>query len=536
MSKRIIVAFSICMVMLCGLSLRLLSVGVGGTKAVGSYNNSRTIKIATMRGNIFDCNMEPMVNSQTDYVALLKPTPAALHSIEPYVGAERMADLAQKASRGVPILQNLPQGAEPGKDMKIAEYTRRYSDKQYAVHLIGYINGDGEGVSGLEKAYNDYLSENGGVLRAAFYVDARGRNLQGLEPEVISEGYEPSAGLVLTIDMNVQRAIEDNLDRFGWESGCAVAVDPKNGEIKAMVSRPNYDPSNVAVSLHAADSPLLNKTLQPFAVGSTFKAIVAAAALENDSLSYEFVDTCTGKKAVSGSEFGCFQKAAHGEQNMEQALVNSCNTYFITLGLNVGAEKVLNLSKTMGFGQAFSLAPGLVSRSGNLPKVREVEKDGAFANLCFGQGTLLATPLQMATAFGAIANGGYRIDPYLLKGFATEGMDISLTGAASRNVASRRTRVLSPVTAGALSDMLVEVVGANEKAKPSAVTAAGKTATAQTGQYKYGEEICHTWFAGWYPAKSPELVIVLMKESGITGSVDCGPVFKNIVDDLTAID
>lgn len=537
MQKRIVILFFLTVGSLCALTFKIISINAGDYAEVATYNNSKSLQIVESRGTIYDTNLEPMVNVEDEYAVAMKPTSIALSSVEEYVGAERMAILREELAQGLPVLLRVPQRIEGGDDIRVVSYKRRYADEQYATHLIGYIDGDGVGVSGLEKSYDDYLSEASGSLRAVFYVDALGRNLGGAEIDILEDGYNLTRGVVLTIDMNVQRVIEDTLERYGWESGSAVAMDPNTGEIKAMVSAPDYDPNNVADSLEAEGSPLLNKALQAYSVGSTFKVVVAAAALEEDSAYAEFKRNCSGSVMCGDTEFKCFDGTVHGEQTMKDALVHSCNTYFIELAREIGAKKIIATAEKMGFGKQNLLASGITAKSGSLPDAESVDTLGELANLGFGQGGLLATPVQLATSFASVANGGTYVVPYLFRGYVDDDGDFSETSESrsARSVGTLGgTRIISRNTSVTLSSMLASAVAENERIRSEKVTAAGKTATAQTGQFVDGVEVCHTWFAGWYPADNPELVIVLMKESGVTGVSDCGPVFKNIVDSLTS--
>lgn len=528
MGKRIVVLFFIVTAALCGLSVRIISVNAGEFAKTAAYSNSRTIPVATSRGIIYDCNMERMVSSQDEYAVAVKPTAQGLNSVSGYMGEEKMREVRADLAKGNPVLLRLSQRPECGQDTQVIAYKRRYSDKQLAKHLVGYLDAEGNGVTGIEKSFNDYLSDDAGTLKAAFYVDALGRNLKGAEIEVIDDGYSSEKGIVLTIDLRVQKALEDAMDSCFINSGCAVAVDPKTGAVRAMVSRPNYDQLDVAASLKSENSPLVNKALMAYSVGSTFKVVVSAAALEEGPLSKERSFDCKGVINVGGKDFGCYGRTAHGNVSMNEALIHSCNTYFISLAEELGSYKILQTAKKMGFGTQFTLCKNVVSREGKLPASAEVSSEIDTANLGFGQGSLLATPLQLASAFSTIANGGYFTEPSLIMGYVDESGSFTQT-----RTSVARKRVLRSGTCKSLSDMLQNVVLESPNTKPERVTAAGKTATAQTGQFDSDREICHSWFAGWYPVSNPELVIVIMKENGASGNADCAPVFKKVVDTLT---
>ena len=537
MNKRVLVIFALCVLSLGLLSLRILSIDAGEYAEVGVYKSSRRMEISRTRGRIYDRNMEPMVNNTELSALVMKPTISALNYVKPYVGTEKLSDLRTSFGAGSPCVMKLPTRIfeKSVGDVRVVEYKRRYADKQYCTHLIGYLDSSGSGVSGIEKCYNSYLNENSGILSAAFYVDAKGRDLSGLDLEIIDDNYDTSAGVALTIDMKVQKAVENSLDRYGIDSGCAVAMDPKTGAIRAMASRPNFNPMDVASSLKEKNSPLVNKTLSAYSVGSTFKVVVAAAALEKSLENGNLAYTCTGGVDVFGTKISCFGGVSHGVLNMEEALVNSCNSYFINLINYIGAEDVLEMAKKMGYGEPFLLASGLVSSAGNLPSLETLSSPVAQANLGFGQGELLATPIQIATAFSAIANGGYFVSPYVYFGLVSSNMELSVNPSLTNDVKEKK-RIMSTTTSESLKNMLFSVVEKNEKGKPENTNACGKTATAETGQIINGKNVCHTWFAGWFPVDEPQLVIVIMKENGTTGISDCAPVFKNIVDTLVDIE
>ena len=208
MQKRIVILFLILSLSLCVMSLRILSVDAGDYAKTASYSNSKSILITESRGTIYDCNLEPIVNTQDEYAIAVKPTARGLDSVAAYVGSERLSILRDELSKGNPGLVRVPGEVSSGKDIKVVAYKRRYADRQYATHLIGYLDTEGQGVTGLEKSYNAYLSENTGALRAAFYVDARGRNLGGADIDILDDGYSTQRGVVLSIDLKIQKAIE----------------------------------------------------------------------------------------------------------------------------------------------------------------------------------------------------------------------------------------------------------------------------------------------------------------------------------------
>ncbi len=183
--------------------------------------------------------------------------------------------------------------------------------------------------------------------------------------------------------------------------------------MRACVSRPGYDPENISASLNAPDSPLLERAFQCYAVGSVFKPVLAAAALEAGRA--DFVYTCPGWCAVDGRIFRCAGGIPHGEVDLAGALEKSCNGYFIRLGQALGADAVRAMAEQLGFGQAIPLTDALHTAAGVLPEREALASSGAYANFCFGQGELLASPLQVAAMMNTIACGGICRTPLLLE-------------------------------------------------------------------------------------------------------------------------
>ena len=172
-------------------------------------------------------------------------------------------------------------------------------------------------------------------------------------------------------------------------TGCIVVLDAANAEVRACVSVPGYDPADPAASLNAADSPMLNRAFQSYAVGSVFKPVLAAAALEAGET--DLVYTCPGWCEVDGQVFRCAGGIPHGEVDLAAALEKSCNGYFIRLGQVLGAERVRALAERAGFGQAAELTDRFRTAAGILPTAEALTSSGAYANFCFGHPTGLSS-------------------------------------------------------------------------------------------------------------------------------------------------
>ena len=181
-------------------------------------------------------------------------------------------------------------------------------------------------------------------------------------------------------------------------------LDVHTGEIRAMASLPAYDPNHVAESLADEDSPMINRALWPYSVGSTFKVLVAATAIEQGYAAH--THDCPGYIQIGDTIFRCHNLAGHGLLNMTQALEKSCNPYFVSLIMKTGGESVAYKASVIGFGSSLELADGITASAGRLPTYEELAVPGQTANFGFGQGYLTATPLQVAQLMATISNDG----------------------------------------------------------------------------------------------------------------------------------
>lgn len=509
------------MLFCCGfLGYRTANIGTR-IQTAGSSSQGIRLDIAELRGTVYDCSMKPLTNAQTVYCAVAKPTLRAMSALESELDSVVFSSVRERLASGEPVAVSVGDESCGGEDITVIPYPERYDG--LASHVIGYLGYDGRGVSGIEKSFDDLLSRNGFDLYARVGANADGRVLFGEEPEIVNNVF-PSAGVVLTIDRDIQKVVEDALDSSGAECAAAVVIEVGTGAVRACASRPTFNPENISDILNDEKSPLLNRAFQAFSVGSVFKPVVAACALEcgiSQSFSYE----CKGNITLNGVTFNCHKKDGHGVLNMEEAIAQSCNTYFISLALEVGGNRVVDMARKFGFGEQTVFAESLKTRSGNLPE--KVDSKAATANLSFGQGELTATPVQICSMMATIANGGKYVKPYLVEGEADEN------GRMTRiSKYSERRQIISSETAERLRRFLAAVVekGSGSRAKSDFVTCAGKTATAQTGKSENGDEIYNAWFAGYFPAEEPEYAVVVLKENGGEGAVSCAPVFKEIAE------
>ena len=502
---------------------------LGAESVNAAYSGgAKTVDFATARGTVYERNLRPLTNSDIVYTAAARPTRAAAFELGKVLLYDEFKSVSERMSAGYPVTVSVNSAACQCRDIRIIATPKRYSGT-FACHLTGYLDSEGRGISGIEKAYDSLLALNSCTFGARFACDALGRVLLGEEIGVVCSG-DYRGGIALTVDKDIQLITEKALDEAEVACGAAVVIEIGSGEIIAAVSRPAFEPENIAESLADPDSPLINRAFLPFSVGSVFKPVVACAALENgvDSFEYE----CTGNVTLNGVTFNCHKEDGHGRVDMKQAVTDSCNTYFIALAQKIGAESIINTAEKFGFGKAVNLAPSMSSSGGNLPKSEELDSKAALANISFGQGALTATPLQICAMTAAIARGGVYISPTLIRGEVdAEGRLIN------EKKPSALIRAVSAKNAETVKGFLESVVknGSGKRAASTVVDAAGKTATAQTGKTQGGEEIYNAWFSGYFPAENPRYAVTVLVENGGEGALSCAPIFRAIAESVTKL-
>ncbi len=525
--KRTIVFYSFIIFSFAALIFRLFYIidAESSTYAAQS-SNSYKLLIDKKRGNIYDRNLVPLVSNEAKYKVAVLPSIQSKTHLHSVLSEEKFKEISDRFSSGLPFTFETDTFIEESADVKVYMIRERYSRNAPASHFIGYCDsGLTYGISGIEKAYNELLKSQSASLSLSYPIDAMGRALAGIEPTVYDEGYKSSAGIALTIDAEIQKLTESAASMIEGK-GSILITDVNTGEILAGVSLPEYDRSNIAASIESDDSSLLNRNLCAYNVGSTYKIIVSAAALSK-GLSSGFSHNCEGVLTLSGTSFNCHKLEGHGYLNMKTAFANSCNPYFIKLGQSVGTERLLSLSSLFGLGKPIELCSGITAAAGKLPSSADIKSSGDLANLSFGQGALMATPVHIAKIISIIANGGYNVQPSLVLG------EVDASGKLiSQNKSTEKTRIISADVASKIKDYMIYTVtnGTGRAAKPETLLAGGKTASAETGWNIDGESIVQAWFSGFYPAEKPKYAIVVLSEGGNSGAAACGPVFKKICD------
>ena len=263
-------------------------------------------------------------------------------------------------------------------------------------------------------------------------------------------------------------------------------------------------------------------------VGSVFKLCVAAAGIESGKGGFTY--TCTGSCEIIDRFFKCHKRSGHGLMNLKSGLANSCNTFFYNYAFYIGGDKIYNAASSLNFGKAFDICEGLSVSAGSLPQKESLSNIAYLANFSIGQGELLTSPVAMLNLYCAAAYDGSYSIPSVVKGTLKDGKIEPYEKGG-------RIRIMSESTAAVLREYLAAVIeeGTGASARPETVSAAGKTATAQTGKFQNGTEICEGWFCGFFPTEKPEYTVIVFSENTAEQTKSCGEVFAEIADGITAL-
>jgi len=449
-------------------------------------------------------------------------------------------------------------------DVLVQEVPTRQYPETMAAHLFGYVgevsdtqvaaagelkSGDIVGQSGVEKVYNALLMGGDGAKRVV--VNSTGREVRTLEEIPATEGKR----LQLTIDYDVQRAIEDGFDAIGPFNGAAVVLDPSNGDVLGFTSRPAYDPNAFSSGIDRAtwaslttdeDRPLNDRAIQGrYSPGSTFKMAVALAALEEEVITPDFRVSCGGHATFYGHRFACWNKRGHGSMDLRHAIEQSCNVYFYTIANMVGVDKINKWATALGLGVKSGIdLPN--ENTGLVPSTdwkRRVKKEKWYAgetiSVGIGQGGVTLTPVSMAVYMATLANGGTRVTPHLLKAVDD--------GSGWKNVpppAPQQQFGIDPDRLQAIRDglwMVVNGAGTGRNAQLKGYDVAGKTGTAQVIS-NAGKAAARNstldlrdngWFVFFAPRDAPQIAGVVFLEHGVHGS-NAASIARHVLDTFFA--
>ncbi|NOH16344.1 stage V sporulation protein D [Clostridium cochlearium] len=393
-----------------------------------------------------------------------------------------------------------------------ADTKRYYPNENYLAHVLGHTNSDGDGLAGIEMQYNSVLSGKPGK-RIAELDNTRSRQL----PYVISEFTKPEDGkdVVLTIDEMIQhfceKAATQALSDNKAKAVSIMAMNPNNGEILALVNKPDYNPNNPWVEGKTSEelqkmwrNRAISDTFEP---GSIFKVITSTAALEENLVSEEDRFYCKGSTVIGKRTVRCWKSGGHGSQTFVEILKNSCNVGFTELGKKIGKENLYKYIRKFGFGEKTGVdvpgeALGIIKNPANISELD-------LATISFGQ-TNTVSIVQYLSAFNAVANGGKLIKPHFLKEIQSYDEETGVKKTEKKFEDYNEKKILSEEKTAQLRGYLEKVIseGGGKKAFIEGYTIGGKTGTAQKViDGKYGHQKYISSFAGMAPAEKPQITL-----------------------------
>ena len=551
-------------------------------------NSVRTHRVMAPRGMILDRSRSILVDSRPSFDVLVVPHEAG----DLPTTLRRVAGLID--SRPEPLLEALgrPQGRERFAALPVAHdlswrsiarvesrlwalegvlteasRVRSYPYGSSAAHVLGWLGeidkeelggrqfqgyrvGDVIGREGVERLRDRELRGRTGGRNVL--VDAHGRELERLD------AIEAQAGrnVVLTLDYRLQQAAESALARTG-QPGAVVALDPRNGEILVLASLPAFDPNAFAVGIDRPTwerltanprTPLHNRALQgQYPPGSTYKVVSALAGLETGVVTPDTTVQCTGSYRLGRRRYRCWRREGHGQVDLHRAIVESCDVYFYTLSQLLGVERLGYYARALGLGAPTGVdlrgeAAGLVPTAAwKEQRFGEPWVLGETVSLAIGQGFNLWTPIQLASTYATIAQGGSRYQPFVVKRIEDSQGNL----IEERDPVPQGELAISKPSLDFVRNALRGVVqdpkgtGGVMRRLPGGVEAAAKTGTAQVvaqaqdpppDEEEIPEEYRdHAWFVTYAPIENPRIVVAVLVEHGGHGGTTAAPIAREVV-------
>jgi penicillin-binding protein 2 len=549
-------------------------------KEMAENNHQRTLALRAPRGVLFDRNGKVLVENRLSFnISIVREHTkdldrtirllAAVAGLDPaYVRQVVDRHRSEPAYRPIVIVEDASMSQVAAVTARRLDFelpdvlvqqvpTRQYPTDALAAHVFGYVgeasdnqlgagirSGSIVGQSGVERVYNNLLQGEDGARQVV--VNSVGREIRTEAELPAKEGRR----VQLTIDYDLQKAAEDGFRHAGF-NGSAVILDPRNGEVLSLVSLPSYDPNDFAAGIDRATwaslntdtlRPLQNRAIQGrYSPGSTFKLVVATAALEEGIVDPDFRVNCGGGASFFGRYFLCHLKGGHGSIDMRHAIEKSCNVYFYTLGNMLGVDRIHKWAEKLGMvgttgidlpNEQESLVP---STEWKMRRYGEKWYAGETISVSIGQGQVSVTPASLAVMIATIANGGTRVTPHLVRAVDEGGgWKMAAPPAVADRIAFR------PATLAALHDGLwlaVNGAGTAGRARIAGRDVSGKTGTAQviSNQGRQaargsGRDLRdHGWFVFFAPKENPVIAGVIFGEHNEHGYLGA-PIAKHVIE------
>lgn len=531
-------------------------------------NQIKSLPILAPRGKVLDRDGRVIVDNHASYRLILSRENLHPEHIRPIALGLNLdpADLEAKIRRfqkqptyfTIPLKEELSpdeltfveayRGSNGFPEIELLKSQYRiYPQNGFAAHLLGYVSeisdselnspdwanhnpGDLIGKAGVERFYNERLSGVDGQRQVR--VDNRMNTRQVLG---VKEA-QPGKDLKLTIDLDLQAVAELAME---GKRGAVVALDPRSGDVLALVSTPAYDPNHFASRISSREyaalvqnpyKPLFNRALQAqLAPGSTFKPIMALAGLESGAIDEDFTVHCSGGATWYGRYFKCHKKGGHGAVKLHTAIAQSCDVFFYAVGNRLGIDTIAQYATLAGLGSKTGIdLPGekegvVPSSQWKIRTQREKWYAGETISVAVGQGALTITPLQLAHAIGGIAMGGIWVQPH-----------VAMLDPSELHV---RKADLKPSSVAAVVDGMCAVVngwGTAAASRIPGIEMCGKTGTAQLAsndllKLKNSEDWHdNAWFVGFAPRQQPEIVVATLWENGAHGDM-AAPIVRDVI-------
>ena len=500
------------------------------SKAAESQN-STMVSVSSARNDILDRNMMSFTGvNKSDYAVVFstentKEDFKLCEVLEKYSNENKYeiySRLQLYKKTFVKAGNGFEEELEKYPNFSVISVSNRYLSDYPCAALIGYLN-DNRGASGLEKVYDKVLSSSKsyGVKARA---DALMRFIPGSSKEVIG-GSLKTDKLKTTLDLDYCRIAENVLKDKNLKAG-VVLLDAKNFDVLAMASYPTFEPDNIGKYLNSEDGNLVNRCLSDYDMGSVFKIVVAAAAIEENLVDPDEMFECKGYCYIANQKIDCHNIYGHKKLTFKEAFMNSCNPIFIEVGQRIGYEKIIEYAEKFGMGRKMLNPTALAQSKGKLP-----DKSNYYladvANISIGQGNLSGSALNGAIFSAIIANDG------ILKSINCVDSVVDSVGQKKRILrVEGKKRIISHKTAKIVKDMMVgtNLYGTGTTAYVETVGSGGKTGSAQTGWVVNGERYQHGWYTGFFPQDNPKFAMCVFVENGKSGSETAAPIFKEIAE------